>query len=255
MIKKEIRIFFTALMFFTRIPCPPSTDHSEEYLNRASKYFTLVGIIVGSLVALSYWFFCFFFDNDISILLSFVISLLITGAFHEDGFADACDGFGGGWTKEKILEIMKDSRVGTYGAAGLVLILAIKFASLSQIKPEIMILTLVSAHAVSRLTSVSIIYTDEYAREDLISKAKPLATKMSTQDFIVAAIFGLMPLFLFENLYVFLVLIPLVLVKLYFSKYFNKWIGGYTGDCLGAVQQIAEVVFYLSLMVVFKYFG
>ena len=255
MIKKEIRIFFTALMFFTRIPCPPSTDHSEEYLNRASKYFTLVGIIVGALVALSYWLFSFLFNNDISILLSFVISLLITGAFHEDGLADVCDGFGGGWTKEKILDIMKDSRVGTYGAAGLVLILAIKFTSLAQIRPELMVLTLISGHAISRLTSVSIIYTEEYAREDLLSKAKPLATKMSHPDFIVAAIFGLMPLFFFENLYVFLVLIPLVLVKLYFSKYFNKWIGGYTGDCLGAVQQIAEVVYYLGLILVFKYFG
>lgn len=255
MIKKEIRIFFTALMFFTRIPCPPNTDHSEEYLNRASKYFTLVGIIVGSLVALSYWLLSLIFNNDISLLLSFVVSVLITGAFHEDGLADVCDGFGGGWTKEIILDIMKDSRVGTYGATGLILIFALKYLTLSQIPIQFTIVTFISAHAISRLTSVSLIYTENYAREDLLSKAKPLATKMTHADFLVACVFGIVPLFLLENYYIFLVLIPLLIVKLYFARYFNKWIGGYTGDCLGAVQQIAEVVYYLSLVLVFKYFG
>ncbi len=253
MIKKEIRIFFTALMFFTRIPCPPNTDHSEEYLNRASKYFTLVGIIVGSLVALSYWLFSFIFTADISILLSFVVSILITGAFHEDGFADVCDGFGGGWSKEKILEIMKDSQIGTYGAVGLLLIFALKYIALYHINTQIMAITLISAHAISRLTAVSFIYTQQYAREDLLSKAKPLATKMRHTDFAVACIFGLAPLFLFANDCVFLVLIPLLLLKLYFSRYFKKWIGGYTGDCLGAIQQMAEVVFYLFLILLFRY--
>ncbi|TAF44223.1 MAG: adenosylcobinamide-GDP ribazoletransferase [Sphingobacteriales bacterium] len=251
--KKEIRIFLTALMFFTRLPCPASTDHSEEYLNRASKYFTLVGVLVGSLVALSYWLFNFIFSSDISILMAFVVSILLTGAFHEDGFADVCDGFGGGWTKEKILEIMKDSRLGTYGVVGLVLIFGLKYVCLTNISTQIMGITLISAHAISRLTAVSLIYTEQYAREDLLSKAKPLATKMSHNDFALACIFGLSPLFLFGNYAVFLVLIPLLLLKLYFSWYFKKWIGGYTGDCLGAVQQMAEIVFYLTLIWVFKY--
>ncbi len=255
MIKKEIRIFFTALMFFTRIPCPKNTDHSEEYLNRASKYFTLVGIIIGSLVALSHWLFGLIFTTNISLILSFVVSLLITGAFHEDGLADVCDGFGGGWTKEKILEIMKDSRVGTYGAAGLILIFALKYLALTQIPLQLIATTFISAHAISRLTSVSLIYTEVYAREDLLSKAKPLATKMSNTDFLVACIFGLCPLFLFQNYAIFLVIIPLVIVKIYYACYFNKWIGGYTGDCLGAVQQVAEVVFYLSIPLIFKYFS
>jgi len=253
MIKQEIRIFFTALMFFTRIPCPPSTDHSDEYLNRASKYFTLVGIIVGCLVALSYWLFNLIFSADVAILLSFVVSLLITGAFHEDGFADVCDGFGGGYTKGKILEIMKDSQVGTYGAAGLILIFGLKYLALTHINSQIVIITFISAHALSRLIAVSLIYTQQYAREDLLSKAKPLATKMRHSDFITACVFGLGPLFLFGNYFVFLALIPLLFLKLYFANYFNKWIGGYTGDCLGAVQQMSEVVFYLTIILIFKY--
>ncbi|MBU1371672.1 MAG: adenosylcobinamide-GDP ribazoletransferase [Bacteroidetes bacterium] len=251
--KKEIRIFFTALMFFTRIPCPSFTDHDPEYLNRSSKYFTLVGIIVGSISAIAFYLFQFVFSLEIALLLSFATSLLTTGAFHEDGFADVCDGFGGGWTKEKIMDIMKDSRVGTYGLVGLMILLALKFTSLREIPLELIIPTIISAHAISRLTSVTLIYTDEYAREDLLSKAKPLATKMQHSDYLVACIFGLAPVLLMRNYWVFLAIIPLILTKLYFSRYFNKWIGGYTGDCLGTVQQVAEVIYYLSLLVIFKF--
>lgn len=253
--KKEIRIFFTALMFFTRIPCPSYTDHDPEYLNRSAKYFTLVGIIVGSISALVFYLSQWIFPIEIALLLSFVASLLTTGAFHEDGFADVCDGFGGGWTKEKILDIMKDSRVGTYGLVGLILLMALKFSALHAIAIPLIVPTIISAHAISRLNSVSLIYTDEYARADLLSKAKPLATKMSTSDFLIACFFGLAPLLWMGNFYIFLCIIPLILIKLYFSRYFKKWIGGYTGDCLGTVQQVSEVVYYLSVLLVLKLIG
>jgi adenosylcobinamide-GDP ribazoletransferase len=148
---------------------------------------------------------------------------------------------------------MKDSRVGTYGLVGLGLALAIKFTALSEIPLDLMIPVLISGHAISRLTSVSLIYTDEYAREDLLSKSKPLATKMSHQDYFIACVFGLSPLLLMRTYWIFLVIIPLIVTKLYFSRYFNKWIGGYTGDCLGTVQQIAEIVYYLSVLLILKY--
>src|SRR3569833_79355 len=125
--KRETKIFFTALMFFTRIPCPKWVDHSEEYLNKSSKYFPVVGIIVGSISALIFWLFQLFFPVEIALIFSIIASILTTGAFHEDGFADVCDGFGGGWTKDKILLIMKDSRVGAFGVIGLISILAGKY--------------------------------------------------------------------------------------------------------------------------------
>ncbi|MDF2430781.1 MAG: adenosylcobinamide-GDP ribazoletransferase [Mucilaginibacter sp.] len=251
--KKEIRFFFTALMYFTRIPCPKWVDHSEEYLNKASRYFPLVGIIVGSISALTYWIFQWILPKDIALLLAMVSSILATGAFHEDGFADVCDGFGGGWTKEKILLIMKDSRLGTYGVIGVGLILLLKWTALKYLPLETIVIILISGHAISRLTAVSLIYTDQYAREDESSKSKPLATKMSSGELLFAILIGIAPLALLLNGYVFLTLLPLLFVRWYFSRYFKKWIGGYTGDCLGAVQQVAEVVFYISLMLIFKY--
>jgi adenosylcobinamide-GDP ribazoletransferase len=253
--KREIKIFFTALMFFTRIPCPKWVDHSPEYLNKSSKYFPVVGIIVGSISALVYWLFQLIFPADIALIFSMIASILTTGAFHEDGFADVCDGFGGGWTKEKILLIMKDSRLGTFGVVGIGLVLLLKWSSLKYFPVNTLVIILISGHAISRLNAVSLIYTDQYARDDDTSKSKPLATKMSTGELIFAVIFGLAPLALFANINVLLALLPLLLLRWYFSGYFKKWIGGYTGDCLGALQQISEVVFYLSLLLIFKYTG
>jgi adenosylcobinamide-GDP ribazoletransferase len=251
--KREIRVFFTALMFFTRIPCPKWVDHSEEYLNKASKYFPVIGIIIGSVSAFIYWLFQLIFPAEIALILSMISSVIITGAFHEDGFADVCDGFGGGWTKEKILLIMKDSRLGTFGVIGLGLILLLKWSVLKYFPVNTLMIALVSGHAISRLNAVSLIFTDDYARDDDTSKSKPLATKMSPGELIFAMLFGIVPLILFANVYVLLVLVPLLFVRWYFSRYFKKWIGGYTGDCLGAVQQVSEIVFYLSLILIFKY--
>jgi len=182
--KKEIHIFFTALMFYTRIPCPRNIDHNPDYLNKASRYFPLIGWIVGSVAFGIFWLFNYLLGPEIAVIFSMIASVLLTGAFHEDGFADVCDGFGGGWTKEKILMIMKDSAIGAYGAIGVVLLLLLKYHSLSRIvsseipnlNSEILIFILfVSAHSLSRLAAISIVFTHEYSREDATSKSKPSA--------------------------------------------------------------------------------
>lgn len=215
----------------------------------------MVGIIVGLISALAYWLFQLAFPIEIALIFSMIASILTTGAFHEDGFADVCDGFGGGWTKEKILLIMKDSRLGTFGVIGIGLILLLKWSTLKYFPLNTLLVTLISGHAISRLNAVSLIFTDQYARDDDTGKSKPLATKMSTGELIFAIIVGLAPLALFANVYVLLTLLPLLFIRWYFSGYFKKWIGGYTGDCLGAVQQVSEIVFYLSLLLIFKYIG
>ncbi len=105
MIRREIQIFFAALMFFTRIPCPTWVKHSQETLNKASRYFPLIGWIVGAIGASVFWISSLLFPPVLAVLLSMIATILLTGAFHEDGFADVCDGFGGGWTQEEILRI------------------------------------------------------------------------------------------------------------------------------------------------------
>lgn len=251
--KKEIQIFLTAIMFFTRIPCPKWVDHNAEYLKKSAKYFSLVGIIVGSIGALVFYGFSYMFSTEVSLLLSMVSTIYVTGAFHEDGFADVCDAFGGGWTKEKILLIMKDSRLGTYGVSGLILILAIKFSTLRETPIQLIPLTIIAGHSLSRFIATTLIYTHPYVRETDDSKAKPAAKNITLSMVVVSAIFGLVPLLFFKTPLIFLTLIPCYIAKVYLGAKFKKWIGGQTGDCAGAVQQLCEVVFYLSAIALWKF--
>lgn len=254
--KNEIRIFFTALMFYTRIPCPSYTDHSEEYLNKATRYFPLIGWIVGAGAVLTIYLLQFILPLSICMILSLATSVLMTGSFHEDGFADVCDGFGGGWTQSKILEIMKDSRVGTYGVVALIILFLLKISStieLLHVDSSFAFKTIFLAHVLSRFAAESVIFTHEYAREDATSKVKPLAKKLSIKNLVIGACITIPAFLLFQNPMVFLVIIPVYLMKMYLARYFTKWIGGYTGDCLGATQQITEVVIYITMLVLWKY--
>jgi adenosylcobinamide-GDP ribazoletransferase len=264
--KNELRIFFTALMFYTRIPCPKWVDHDAAYINKATRYFPLIGYIVGSISFIVFLAAAYLFSPMIAIVFALITGVLVTGAFHEDGFADVCDGFGGGWTKAKILEIMKDSRVGAYGVIGTILLLLLKFSALNQIilwlqrdQPFHLIyfiLVFIAYHSLARLTAITIVFTEVYAKEDEESKAKPIAQAYSYKEVLGAFIFGLAPLFAlsyFLNWYLLLILLPLIILRFFMVRYFNKWINGYTGDCLGAVEQIAEVVVMLSIIGISKF--
>jgi adenosylcobinamide-GDP ribazoletransferase len=263
--KKELHIFFTALLFYTRIPCPENIDHNPDYLNKASRYFPLIGWIVGSAAFGAYFVFNYLIAPEIAVIFSMVASILVTGAFHEDGFADVCDGFGGGWTKEKILLIMKDSAIGAYGAIGVVLLLLVKLMSTNLLFRNaenmslnvyfVCFLLLVSAHSVSRLAAISIVFTHEYSREDASSKSKPIAQSYSWREVVGALFFGLLPIVVLScfQWQLFLVILPVFLTRFFLARYFQKWIDGYTGDCLGATQQVCEVVFYISVIALWKF--
>ena len=252
MLKRELHTFLTAMMFFTRIPCPKWVDHNPEILSKSAKYFSLVGVLIGAIGALVFLASSYMFSNEISILFSMLATIYATGAFHEDGFADVCDGFGGGWTKDKILAIMKDSTLGTYGVIGLILILSIKFSALNNMENIYLPLLIIAGHSTSRFIATTLIFTHPYVR-DTNSKSKPAATKITKLMVLVSGFLGCAPLVFFFEWQVFLVLIPMYLSKIYLAKKFNKWIGGQTGDCAGAVQQLSEVVFYLSFIVLWKF--
>lgn len=257
-IRYQLTLFFAALQFYTRLPAPKWVVYRPENLNLATAYLPFVGWIVG-LVTGGVWLGAdYLTGHSIAVLCSMLISVLLTGAFHEDGFADVCDGFGGGWTREKILEIMKDSRVGTYASVGLILILALKFALLQSIAgwDSRIIGVLVGGHALSRLMPVFVIYILPYSR-DTDSKAKPVAEKPPLSVLVTAIFFGVLPVFglalSFGQPLLLAVILFLGLITTLMARYFRKWIGGYTGDCLGAIQQVCEVAFYFFIVVLWKF--
>jgi adenosylcobinamide-GDP ribazoletransferase len=249
MIKKELHIFCAALLFFTRIPCFKNLVLTEEHFAKSAKYFPLLGWIIGGLSALLYFSCLHILPHSIAIVLSMLFSILLTGGLHEDGLADVCDGFGGGWTKDRILAIMKDSATGVYGVIGIVMVLLMKSVILSESDPSQIPFLLIAGHAISRFVAITFMYTHAYMRTDETSKSKNVAQKMNLASLLIAMVFGLAPVFLFQNKFVFVVCIPLILTKWLLGRYFTKWIGGYTGDCLGATQQISEIVFYLFMLI------
>ncbi len=241
----QLRLFFTALSFFTRIPCTRWAGQSESELNHAARYFPLVGVLVGLVAALVYLVTVRVLPQEVAVIASMVATLWITGAFHEDGLSDTVDGLGGGWTKEQALAIMKDSRVGSYGAIALVIGLLTKFQVLVHLAPALLPAALVAGHAVSRFAAVLVMYGQHYVRET--GKAKPLANRIGTGELVLAAGFGLAPLALLQPR-LWWALLPVVLVWLWFSRKLQQRLGGYTGDCLGAMQQLCEIAFYLGVL-------
>ncbi|CAG0987151.1 adenosylcobinamide-GDP ribazoletransferase [Methylophilaceae bacterium] len=250
MLAGQWRLFKTALMFFTRIPVSlPGFQESE--LNRSVQYFPLVGILVGALGALVFWLAMLVLPLPLSVLVSMGATVYLTGAFHEDGLADAVDGLGGGWQKEQVLTIMQDSRIGSYGAIALMMVLFSKFQALGHIPPVLWPVVLIAGHALSRFAAVIVIYTQDYVRAE--GKSKPLATHLNGNQILIAAIFGLFPVMVltwYSGQWQFLAsLIPVIVVWFWFSRLLKRRLGGYTGDCLGAMQQITELAFYIGVLI------
>ncbi|MBI4989343.1 MAG: adenosylcobinamide-GDP ribazoletransferase [Rhodocyclales bacterium] len=248
MIQREIGYFFGALRFFTRLPVPAWVGHSQDALDRAARYFPLVGILVGVSGGLTFLLAAFVLPVSLAILLSMATTLLVTGAFHEDGLSDAVDGFGGGWSKEQVLAIMKDSRIGSYGAIAIALMLLAKFNALLELPDEWIAPAIVAAHAASRFCSTALIYALDYVRDDDSSRARPLAVRMGAGSLAVAGLFGLAPLALLPWQAAGAGLLLALLTTFLAARYFAKRIGGYTGDCLGATQQGAELAIYLGVL-------
>lgn len=253
MIRREAELFFNALRFFTRLPVPAWVGHSTELLNHAARYFPLVGLIVGIAGAGVFLGTSLMLPLTLAVALSMATTILLTGAFHEDGFADACDGFGGGWEKAQVLAIMKDSRIGAYGTIGIVLMLGAKFLALAELNDETIALALIVAHPLSRLASTTLIYALDYVRDDESARAKPLAHRLSGGELIGAALFGLAPLALLAPITVGCILVSVLVITWCSARYLCRHIGGYTGDCLGAVQQLAELGCYIAFHIAWSF--
>jgi adenosylcobinamide-GDP ribazoletransferase len=248
----QLRLFFIALQFFTRLPIPRWVGFDASWLHHASRYFPAVGIVVGVVAAVVYALAAAMLPPAVAVLLSTIATIYLTGAFHEDGFADTCDGLGGGVTRQRVLEIMSDSRIGAYGAIGIGLLLALKCVTLACLSSQLVTAALLIGHPLSRLAATALIWQLDYAKSE--GKAKPLAQKMSGTEFLIASTTVALPIAL--SVYagwiswqaIAVGVASVIIGALWLARKFVQRIGGYTGDCLGAVQQLTEVTFYLALL-------
>lgn len=248
-LKYQLNLFFLALSFFSRIPVPSTLAYSPKLLNQSGRYFSFIGLIIASILSVLFWLFTPTLPNHISVLLIIIASLLLTGAFHEDGLADMADGIGGGQTLEQRLSIMKDSRLGTYGTVTLVSALALKYALLLEIANNgQFVVCLLIGYALSRSVSASLIYSMDYVSDPDTSKSKPLARKQTLFELFIVVIVGLSTLALLPLYTAFIVIFILIVFRQLFAHWLKSRIGGYTGDCLGAAQQLSELIIYLVIV-------
>ncbi len=244
---RSFRRYFSAQQLLTRLPCPANTPHAPEDLAGSTAFFPFVGLVVGAwglavlavLDAIGY-------EGVVPAVAAVAVSFSVTGFFHEDAFADVCDAFGG-WTVERRREIMRDSRVGSFGATGVAFLIVAKVAILGSIPGGWISVgaVFVLAHVVARWSSVVMIRVASYV-DDPNSLTKPYAGQVTNGRLVVASLIPTIPLavFVFGPLLAAGVLAGVVVVVVLSSRFFARWLGGITGDCLGAVNQVVEVLIF-----------
>lgn len=254
-LKKQWVLLCYALSFFSRLSVPRSTDFKAYPFHLGNAYFPMVGAFSAILGFCVFYVAQSMFDNTISVILMLIASLLFTGALHEDGFADSCDGFGGGYTKKQCLAIMKDSQIGTYGVLGLILLFALKINLLITLSLQsniVFFALLLSAAMLSRLSLLAVIQCSLYARDDESSKAASSSHALPKKYLLLAILMSLSSMYWMPVLWSVLILCLLTMSTLLCRAYFNKQIQGYTGDCLGFLQQLNELLIFLILLPLFE---
>lgn len=242
----ETGYLFTAMTFLTRIPVSKLSINNQYSLVNSCTYFPLVGVVIGLLVGVTFTITDYFWNTNIAIIMSLAMAVIVTGAFHEDGFADVCDSMGA-FDKEKKLTIMKDSRLGTYGVTGLICLFFLEFFALSDIArdEQNLLMIFVLAHCLSRWSSLPLIYFNAYVSRDSKSGKDLTAHSINEYRLTIASIFSLVLVFILGWGLVVCLLCGLIVILITTQYYFRKSIGGITGDCLGATNKLTELMVYL----------
>jgi adenosylcobinamide-GDP ribazoletransferase len=233
-----------ALTFLTRLPLAGSPDQAD--LARGTVYFPLVGTLIGALGAGVYWLATMLWPSSIAIILAVATTVLATGALHEDGLADFADGFGGGWTPEQVLAIMKDSRIGSYGMIALTLVLLAKLAALNALTRIDVVRALIAAHTLARWATLPLLAWLPYVRPEG-GKGTPFAGGVTHLRLGIATAFTIAILALTLGVRAIPAAIAALVATAAIAWYARRRIGGITGDVLGATAQCVELTTYLVL--------
>ncbi|WP_296244568.1 MULTISPECIES: adenosylcobinamide-GDP ribazoletransferase [unclassified Psychrobacter] len=257
-LRYEARLVLVAIQFLTRLPVPQFKNYNPQWLHESSRYFPAVGLLVGLLCAGIFWIASILFTPLVAAVISTAFGIRLTGAFHEDGLADSCDGLGGGLTRERTLKIMKDSRLGTYGVLGLVSALLLKISLLAAMPPSVAVIALIIGHTASRLLCISLLALLPYGGEIEHAKAKPMAQQLTPLQGLLSSgwliLAAVIIVFLFPNtvqqlsIWQWLLALFLGLIATdYMRRLLRRRLDGYTGDGLGATQQLSEIAIYIGL--------
>lgn len=241
---------WAALIFFTRLPFWRIYQPPQSSYKAVVEFWPLAGWLTGGIMASALYLGSMAFPWPVAVVLAIVVRLLVTGALHEDGLADFFDGFGGGADRDRILAIMKDSHIGTYGVIGLILYILLLGATLCCMPLRIAAIAVLAADPFAKLVSCSLVTMLPYARNEEEAKNKTVYRKISVPAAIGLALQGLLPMLLMLWLtsieWYFVMVVP-YMVMCFLYLLIRRKLGGYTGDCCGAVCLLVELSIYLVI--------
>jgi adenosylcobinamide-GDP ribazoletransferase len=239
------RILQAAFVMFTRLPLPSGRLQAVHF-QQAHYFLPLIGLVVGLGMVLVYQLANYYLLPGTAVFIALMSGILFTGALHEDGFADCCDGFGAGQTRENIIEIMKDSRLGSFGVLGLIGLIGFKMALLNDIPAMLHIHALISMSVVARIVPIIIMGLLPYMPGAASKMTAPMPIRFI--PLCISIVFALLCVQLLHSWQFVLVLgFSALLLGFFCSWYFQRKLQGYNGDCLGASEQIAECYVLLLL--------
>ena len=241
---------FAAFIFFTRLPFWRFHQPPKEAYATVVEHWPLTGWLTGGIMAATLFGLCHILPLPIAVILAVIVRLFVTGALHEDGLADFFDGFGGGTDRQRILTIMKDSHIGTYGVLALILYLALLFATLLSMQPTDAALTILMADPYAKMISAQVIQMMPYARTEETAKSHVVYRKFSWGAGVSLAVQGLLPVALYlwwmqERVDWQLVVFLPCLMMYFLYRFIWHRLRGYTGDCCGAIFLLTELTVYM----------
>ncbi len=249
---------WAALIFFTRVPFYRLYSPPRDSYRAVVEFWPLAGWFTASVMAGTLYFGSWLFPHSVAVALAILARLLLTGALHEDGLADFCDGFGGGNDRQRILDIMKDSRIGTYGVLGLLMYGLLLYLALSSLPVELATLTILCADPYAKMLGGQVVQMMPYARTEQEAKARVVYRKISIPAAVGLAVQGLLPVallfYLAPNLrgqWEIILFVPCLTMYVLYRIIWSK-LRGYTGDCCGAIFLIVELSLYLTMSVLCK---
>lgn len=241
-----------ALMFFTRLPLWRLFHVDAGYFKRVVPLWPITGWLTGGMMGGVFWLSSMVFPVSLSALFAVASRLLLTGALHEDGFADFCDGFGGGTSRDRTLRIMKDSHIGTYGVIGLIIYYLTLLTAVTSLPASIIPSALLCGDVFCKFIASNIINVLPYARKEEEAKNKLTYSKMSVLDFLLATVSGMAALLWLPDPLLILAGIAPILTSLFLFCWMKKRLNGYTGDCCGATFIIGELAFQMGLLLLVR---
>jgi adenosylcobinamide-GDP ribazoletransferase len=234
-----------ALIFFTRLPFWRIANVDQRYYKRVVGYWTTVGWLTGGVMAGVLWLAGQVFSMPVAVIMAFTSRLLITGALHEDGLADFCDGFGGGTSRDRILSIMKDSHIGTYGVIGLIIYYLLTVGLISSLPLTAACIVLFTGDTWSKFCAGQIINVLPYARKEEEAKVKVIYDRMSRTTLCLTFIIGAVPCAALMPGYSRMAALAPAVTFVCLAALMRKKIQGYTGDCCGAMFLLCELSYYI----------